>query len=155
MEIQDAVKLIYQNEFAGGHIITDNAEESLTNLRNEYARVGGYDANVPRYLHIGNGLVRANLRAIKNDEELIRLNARFVATAKKNKGTHNSFFRKVDTFLSLCSDGTLPFEPDEAFSFIVCYRTYEYPMLLHSNVYRHAYRPAYRVVSAWSFPVRR
>ena len=154
MEVQDVVKLIYQNEFAGGHIFVDT-EESLTNLRNEYARVGGYDANMPRYMHIGNGLVRANLRALRNDADLIRLNERFIATAKKNKGSQNSFFRKVDTFLSLCSNGMLPFEPDEAFSFIVCYRTYEYPMLVHSDIYRRAYHPAYRVVSAWSFPVRR
>ncbi len=40
MQIQDMVKLIYQNEFAGGHLINDE-NDSLSRLREEYSIVTG------------------------------------------------------------------------------------------------------------------
>lgn len=46
MQVQDAVKLIYQNEFGGGHMISDR-EESLARLRDEYASVTGRDSELP------------------------------------------------------------------------------------------------------------
>ena len=37
MEPVDVVKLVYQNEFGGGHLVTD-VEGSLKRLRDEYGR---------------------------------------------------------------------------------------------------------------------
>ena len=66
MQPTDAVKLIYQNEFGGGHLIRD--EQAVLNyLRREYESVEK-DSAMPLYEDIGNGIVRVNLAAIKPEE---------------------------------------------------------------------------------------
>lgn len=53
MQPTDAVKLIYQNEFGGGHLIRDE-QACLNYLRREYASVEK-DSSVPLYEDIGSG----------------------------------------------------------------------------------------------------
>ena len=50
----DAVKLIYQNEFGGGHLIRDK-QAVLNYLRREYESVEK-DSAMPLYEDIGNGI---------------------------------------------------------------------------------------------------
>ena len=63
MQPTDAIKLIYQNEFGGGHLIRDE-EACLNYLRREYTSVAK-DPTVPLYEDIGNGIIRVNLAAVK------------------------------------------------------------------------------------------
>ena len=63
MQPTDAVKLIYQNEFGGGHLIWDE-EACLNYLRREYADLEK-DPSAQLYEEIGNGIVRVNLAAVK------------------------------------------------------------------------------------------
>ena len=83
MEPTDAVKLIYQNEFGGGHLIRDE-EACLRYLRREYAAVER-DTAMPLYEDIGNGLVRVNLAAVK-EEELEQLGRDFIRSAAARHG---------------------------------------------------------------------
>lgn len=66
MQPTDAVKLIYQNEFGGGHLIRDE-QACLNYLRREYVSVVK-DPTVPLYEDIGNGIVRVNLAAVKPED---------------------------------------------------------------------------------------
>ena len=59
MQPTDAVKLIYQNELGGGHLIRDE-EACLNYLRKEYETVEK-DPTMPLHEDIGNGIVRVNL----------------------------------------------------------------------------------------------
>jgi len=52
MQIKDMVKLIYQNEFGGGHMVSDR-EESLVRLRDEYAYITGMEGKLPVFGSIG------------------------------------------------------------------------------------------------------
>ena len=61
MEPRDAVKLIYQNEFGGGHLIRDEAS-CLAYLRREYESVAQTSGDLAE--EIGNGLVRIHLTAL-------------------------------------------------------------------------------------------
>ena len=65
MQPRDAVKLIYQNEFGGGHLIRDE-EACLNYLRREYADLEK-DPTAALYEGIGNGIVRVNLAAINSE----------------------------------------------------------------------------------------
>lgn len=65
MQPTDAVKLIYQNEFGGGHLIREE-QVCMNYLRSEYASVEK-DASIPLYEDIGNGIVRVNLAAVKEE----------------------------------------------------------------------------------------
>ena len=66
MQPQDAVKLIYHNEFGGGHLIRDE-EACLNYLRREYADLEK-DPSAQLYEEIGNGIVRVNLAAVKPED---------------------------------------------------------------------------------------
>ena len=59
MQVQDMIKLIYQNEFAGGHLI-DDEQESLKRLQAEMENLenSGLNEEKPLFEDIGNGLVR-------------------------------------------------------------------------------------------------
>ena len=60
MRPADAVKLVYQNESGGGHMIK-SPEAALIRLRNEYAATE-HDAMQPLMIPIGSGMARVQLR---------------------------------------------------------------------------------------------
>ena len=66
MEPTDAVKLLYQNEFGGGHLIRD-VDACLRYLRAEYESVPK-DPAATRQEYIGNGIYRVNLAALTEAE---------------------------------------------------------------------------------------
>ena len=66
MEPVDAVKLIYQNEFGGGHLVA-NEDTFRQWLWREYESVPK-DAAAVKYEPIGNGIVRVYLSALSESE---------------------------------------------------------------------------------------
>lgn len=150
MRVQDAVKLLYQSEFAGGHII-ENEYESLKRLKVEFAPLEDepQDNNEEAFEDIGGGLCRLNLRSLKAlGPELETVNRFFVETANSVSGSIEAFEQKLGVFVQLCRTGDLPFAPDEAETFIAALKECGYAPVSHSAQYREAYRPAYRVVKS-------
>ena len=143
MQPCDAVKLIYQNEFGGGHLIRDE-EACLNYLRREYADLEK-DLTVPLYEDIGNGIVRVNLAAVR-EEALEQLGQDFIASAAKHKGTLDSFLNKLEVLISLTADGVFTFDADALNAYLSEYKAAGYPAVSHSPEYRQAYNPAYRVI---------
>ena len=83
MEVTDIIKLVYQNEFGGGHLIS-NPENSLRYLKKECDELTFF--NDEEYDDIGNGLIRYNLSFLKNDEaKIVNLNEIFVKSANSHK----------------------------------------------------------------------
>jgi hypothetical protein len=160
MQIQDMVKLIYQNEFAGGHMV-DNKAESLKRLREELASVSntsGSEAmdrsmcstvNSELFEDIGNGSFRLHLCGLKGrtvSPETI--NGFFVYTANSNKGSMAGFEDKLTVLRDLCGRGILPYSISDLDEYLSIYKKRGYPPVSHSDDYREAYSPAYRVVSS-------
>jgi len=98
MQIQDVVKLIYQNEFGGGHLIR-NKSDSLKRLQEEYNSLTIKDIEIIHdselllgesklFLDIGNNLFRLNLKVIKNAENK---RTGIVDNANKNNKDINNF----------------------------------------------------------------
>ena len=143
MEPRDAVKLIYQNEFGGGHLIRDE-QACLNYLRREYVSVAK-DPTVPLYEDIGNGIVRVNLAAVK-PEDLEQLGKDFIRSAAEHTGTMDSFLRKLDVLKKLTVEGIFSFDSQELENYLFKYRNQSYPVVSHSEAYREEYRPAYRII---------
>ena len=143
MQPTDAVKLIYQNEFGGGHLIRDE-ESCLGYLRREYAALEK-NADVPIAEEIGNGIVRVNLAAVK-EEELEQLGRSFIRSALEHTGTLDSFLQKLEVLRQLAREGVFCFDVQELEACLCAYEKAGYPMVSHSETYRQNYRPAYRVV---------
>ena len=143
MQPRDAVKLIYQNEFGGGHLIRDE-QACLNYLRQEYASAEK-DPTAALYEDIGNGIVRVNLAVVK-PENLEQLGRDFIRSAAKHKGTLDSFLKKLEVLQALTADGVFTFGTDALNVYLSECKAVGYPAVSHSPEYRVAYKHSYRVI---------
>lgn len=132
MTEQDIVKLIYQSEFGGGHFIKDTSA-SLKLIKDEFG-------SAPKTDHIfediGGGYVRLYISALDNDNfDADILNCLFTESSKYRTGTKDSLIDKLNSAEDLISKKYL-----EEYIASGC------PMVSHSDIYRSAYSPAYRVL---------
>ena len=151
MEPTDAVKLIYQNEFGGGHLIRDE-EACLNFLRREYESTP-QNPTVPLLEEIGNSMVRVNLAALDSHElSPSELGAAFLRSAASHRGSTASFRKKLSILVELTLAGEMPFTPDALDAYLIKYEASGFPPVSHSEVYRTVYHPAYRVVEQSLLP---
>lgn len=144
MEPRDAVKLIYQNEFGGGHLIRD-VNSCLAYLRREYESVIQDGGNLAE--DIGNGLVRISLSALdSHGYTLEQLGNDFIRSASVHTGSRDRFLVKLELLRQMTAEGYLPFSLDTLESYLVEYAAAGYPMVSHSDTFRAFYNPAYRIV---------
>lgn len=145
MTPQDAVKLIYQNEFGGGHMIADPAQ-SLERLRVEWAAVAR-DPSASLAEDIGNGMARVMLAGLDGAEyPLEALNRDFVRSAALHQGKMDVFLEKLDLLRQMAGERVFGFSAGELEDYLGEYIASGCPAVSHSAVYRAACRPAYRVV---------
>ncbi len=146
MQVTDAVKLLYQSEFGGGHIIA-NPGKSLNWIKNEWAQV--CDGNTGDVLEdIGGGICRVSLHALSHGLAAETLNQMFVKTADRTVGTVESFEKKLEVLRELCAEGMTPFDAETLEAYLTEYKAKGYPPVSHSEIYREYYHPSYRVVSS-------
>ena len=151
MEPADAVKLLYQSEFGGGHLIKDPAS-CLNYLHQEY-RTTPQTHNIPLTEEIGNGFVRVHLAALKeHDLSVAELGEIFLLSAAHLHGNVASFREKLSVLTKLTQHGNMPFSADALASYLKKYEQAGFPPVSHSEVYRSAYHPSYRVVSKKYLP---
>lgn len=143
MEPADAVKLIYQNEFGGGHMIADPTA-CLTRLRQEY-ELTPHDPTLPLIEPIGNGFVRIQLSPLP-EAELEALGQAFLHSGAVHHGSMTHLLEKLDILRDLAAQGQLPFDLAALDAYLTPYARSGYPAVSHSEAYRKAYRPAYRVI---------
>lgn len=145
MEPTDAVKLIYQNEFGGGHLIRDEAA-CLAYLRREYSSVH-QSADMPLDEDIGNEMVRVNLQALDaHGYSPDALAADFIRSASLHTGSRDVFLAKLEILRDITRDGHFGFSIDTLDAYLRDYAAAGYPMVSHSDAYRAAYAPAYRII---------
>ena len=96
MDVQDAVKLLYQSEFGGGHLIKDEVL-SLKRIGTEF------EEGRKRKPHhgevresIGGGLMRLDLDVLSQGLSPETLNRMFVLTAAGTVGSVTDFECKLD-----------------------------------------------------------
>jgi hypothetical protein len=147
----DCVKLIYQNEFGGGHLITDR-EACLLRLRREYDATA-QQPDIPLLEDIGNGMVRVMLPALsRSDISPESLCDAFIRSAAAHQGNPDSFLAKLQVLSELTAQGCFSFCPEELDAYLSEYLSGGYPAVSHSEIYRQSYHPAYRVLCAGLLP---
>lgn len=140
-QVQDYLKTIYQSEFGSGHMVED-AAESLERLQKELAGCGRAEE---AFEQIGGGLARLNLGAI---EELgLRaqtVNALFVEASNLSRGSDAGLEEKLEALRQ--GAAALGLDAAQVEREIESWRARGYPAPSHSQEYRRAYAPAYRLV---------
>jgi hypothetical protein len=134
MTPQDAVKLIYQRAFGPGHLI-ESREDALDALQEE-ARRTLKDAAAPLFEPIGGGLVRMHL-ASPDFPRLETAAGMFFTSASQRQGC--DFQRELDALVEAWP---------ECAPYVADYRSKGCLPVSHSDAFRAAYHPAYRVVLA-------
>jgi uridine kinase/thiamine transporter ThiT len=149
----DYLKLLYQNEFGSGHLITDRvksmkllteeAEALLPSSGNSEEEEGKEDAVEP----IGNGLCRLHLRVINQSGLSINtLHRLFELSAMRLRGTDEGFLKKVSLLSNLCRDRVLKIRQSAVKKAVSNWKTAGGGLFRHSDTFRKNYAPAYRVV---------
>lgn len=170
MQVTDTVKLLYQSEFGGGHMIA-NPAKSLEWIKKEWEEMKPTKDDVsvgtemsqegietengePSILiredgleEIGGGLCRVSLKALDEGLSPETLNQMFVKTADQTVGTIENFEKKLDILKALCIEGKTPFLLEELDQYLKKYQAEGYPPVSHSAIYRESYHPAYRVAA--------
>ena len=151
MQPTDAVKLIYQNVFGGGHLIRDLAA-CRRMLRQEYADTP-QSPGAPLLEYIGNGMARVMLNAMSSSGYTVeQLGYDFVRSSREHTGSLNGLLLKLDVLRKVTASGVFAFTPEELEAYLEDYKNAGYPMVSHSHQYRAAYKPAYRVVMLSTLP---
>jgi len=149
MQIRDMVKLIYQNEFAGGHLIS-NESDSMNRLKDEFEALSKNARNAQGLIpfeEIGNGLCRLHLERLTGSGiSPGTVNKMFVSTANSVSGSIIAFEEKLNVLRQCCRDKELPFIIENLDAYLADYKNAGYPAVSHSEPYKKAYRPAYRIV---------
>lgn len=139
MELQDAVKFLHQSFMGPGHLISDE-DLAAARLEREWNSIEA-DASVPLFEFLGNGFCRLNLSACKaislSAKTVFRLFSLTAETAKQNLEGLTQVLDSTDS---------LPFSAEEVSQFLQVYRAQGCPIVSHSERYRKAYAPAYRVI---------
>lgn len=144
MAPRDAVKLLYQARFGGGHMIPD-PQRAYTRLAAEYAETP--KAGVLYCEDIGGDMMRLYLGGIP-EASLRSVSALFVMGANSVKGDMSAFLADLSMLEAAAQEGLLPFSAAELTEYLDGYRSAGCPMVSHTDTYRNAYTPAYRVMPA-------
>lgn len=142
---QDIVKSLYQSVFGCGHFV---GEAGRRYLFDELASL--CDAKPADFIEpIGSEYCRIHLSALaENGLAPNTLFSLFSLSSREPAGSMDVFLAGLARLEALIEAGALPLDPAASREFIKTYRTAGCPATHHSEVFRAAYSPAYRVVSA-------
>ncbi len=144
----DLTKALYQAEFGCGHFVGDPSR-ALNWLKEEQASLA--DANrelQPPFIEpLDSAFCRVHLAHMKKEglssETLCRL---FVLSAREKTGDMQQFRLLLDEMETAVESGLLPVNQASAKEFLAGYRAAGCPSTHHSEAFREAYQPAYRVI---------
>ena len=143
LQVQDIFKFIHQSAFGCEHLLTDHqhilqricteAEENKSKAQDLIEPLDGDFCRVHLSV-LQNGLQAETLA------KLFMLSAQPVATAKEELQS------KLQILLLLCENRQLPFDANQVQKEIALWRQNGFCACRHSEVFRTAYDPAYRVI---------
>ncbi len=141
-QLQDLRKALYQSVFGCGHLITDTSA-AAEGIWKEAVEAGPCSREVETLdgpwsrVHLGvlaDGLTPETLACI------------FARSAAMPHGGADTLQEKLTILRRLIRSGALPYSPSEAEEELDDWQKNGFPACRHSEEYRAAYRPAYRVL---------
>jgi hypothetical protein len=148
MQLDDIYKLLHQAALGPGHAV-DNPAAARKRLDQEMTALGKGSAEPLQDIISPDGrLVRVHLRSyLAAGGSPDALHRAFVETA-------NSFPASADKLAKFCcclgdlaAAGGIPFAREDVLAYFEKIARDSYPAVHHSEAFRHAYLPAYRVIA--------
>lgn len=148
MELADIYKLLHQAAMGPGHAVSD-ADAARARLTEEAAGLGDGPAEpLADPISPDGRLARVHLRPyVASGRELSTLADAFVNTATTYSGSPEKLGKFCGCLGDLADAAGIPFSRAEVTAYFAPIVGHGYPVVRHSDAYRAAYRPAYRVVA--------
>ncbi len=149
LQIDDLIKLLYQSAFGCGHFAPD-AARVLAFLEEETAGITP-DESAALMEPILGGYARVNLAPYAAQGMELKTLARLfmrAANEPQREGARAWFEEALGCFETMAQEGALPFSGEAVRARLCAYRAAGCPALHHSEAFRAAYHPAYRVMRA-------
>jgi hypothetical protein len=147
MELADVYKLLHQAAMGSGHAV-DDPGDARAKLEAEVERLGeGPDDPIADPISPDGKLARIHLRPyVAGGHSVDVLLDAFVQTARAYPVAPDRLERFCGCLGDLAAAGGIPFPRDEVERYFKAIAGRGHPVVHHSDAYRKAYRPAYRVV---------
>jgi hypothetical protein len=149
MQLADIYKLLHQAALGPGHAV-DNPAAARKRLDEEIAALRGTDGTeMARDVISPDGrLARIHLRAYLADGgSADALSRAFAETANSYPASRDKLVKFCGCLGDLAQAGGIPFGRTQVEEYFADIANKGYPAIHHSETFREAYRPAYRVVA--------
>ena len=143
MELNDFIKLIYQNSFGPRHMHNPSKEDVLKYLDEEIKVVTNETEIIE---DIGNGYVRVYLSKETNIE---KLSNDFLNSMIEDTYTETNirvFYRKLNILIKLIKKGSIKLSKKESINLVNEYLSNGINPVRHTKIYNELYKPHYRVI---------
>ena len=144
LEVADIFKFIFQSAFGCEHLVSSE-ERALNYIKEELKRVSADEA--PRVDKLDGNYSRVYLSCL-NDEVTPEVMAKyFCLSAKIEPDGKEKLLEKIAVARELILDGTIALSLSDFDELHERWREAGYPAIHHSESFREAYHPAYRVIA--------
>ena len=143
MELNDFIKLIYQNSFGPRHMHNPSKEDVLKYLDEEIKVVTNETEIIE---DIGNGYVRVYLSKETNIE---KMSNDFLNSMIEDTYTETNirvFYRKLNILTKLIKKGSIKLPKKESINLVNEYLSNGINPVRHTKIYNELYKPHYRVI---------
>ena len=143
MELNDFIKLIYQNSFGPRHMHNPSKEDVLKYLDEEIKVVTNETEIIE---DIGNGYVRVYLSKETNIE---KMSNDFLNSMIEDTYTETNirvFYRKINILIKLIKKGSIKLPKKESINLVNEYLSNGINPVRHTKIYNELYKPHYRVI---------
>ena len=141
--MEDLFKFLYQSTHGCEHMIA-SAERVVEYLARE-AQTAPVDGSLTETLD--GEYTRVFLSYFREGLSVETFGKLFCLSAKHEEGAKESLEEKLSVAQELAKEGLLPFAADAFWHACLAWRRAGYPPIHHSEEFREAYHPAYRVIS--------
>ncbi|MEO8156655.1 MAG: hypothetical protein ABI648_02585 [Betaproteobacteria bacterium] len=148
MQLDDVYKLLHQAALGPGHAVA-NPVAARKRLDEEIAALGEESAELLQDVISPDGrLGRVHLRPyLASGGDRDALHRAFVETANSYPASPDKLAKFCGCLGDLAAAGGIPFAREEVVTYFGKIASDGYPAIHHSEAFRNAYRPAYRVVA--------
>ena len=143
MELNDFIKLIYQNSFGPRHMHNPSKEDVLKYLDEEIKVVTNETEIIE---DIGNGYVRVYLSKETNMEKLSNVFLNSMAEDTYTETNIRVFYRKLNILIKLIKKGSIKLPKNESINLVNEYLSNGINPVRHTKIYNELYKPHYRVI---------
>ena len=144
MQVRDLFKYIFQSAFGCEHLVTSETD-AIAYIRTEYAAVAEDAPTLPEPLD--GAYSRVPLSCIRDGICPKTLGKLFCRSARTEPNGKAALLEKLEVARALIGEGALPLSETDFNNELAIWRDACYPAVRHTEAFRAAYAPAYRVIA--------